>query len=925
MSEIPDYLRLWGKANNDDGVLTWHPLAYHMLDVAAVAWIWLETDAQLLNLVSDIFWKDESALSIFSLSIALHDIGKASLGFQNKIPELAKSAGLEYSGAFHKHFDHGAFGGEWILNRMDQEHSYTPLLNEEWFRELWKSACWHHGSLIQNYENYSKDAYIELKYNEKKEDNAPQNKIQKLRGEIIDYIEKAILGTQGLRIAYHQISSSSLRFFAGFVSTCDWIGSDKSRFEYNQDYLKPEEYFRKAKENARDALKEFGLIKKPGRVFSKFKDLFPEIKIPRNLQTRIEEIQFTEKPYLLIIEAPTGEGKTESALFAHSKSPNRGFFFGLPTQSSANQISNRVNHFLFENLKTNQEAILAHGSAWLHREITQDRKYDGLQNNTETIAETELSEWFFSKKRTLLAPFGVGTVDQAMLAALNVKHGFVKLFSLSGKTLIIDEVHAYDSFMLPILERLLEWCATLKTNVILLSATLPSFMKARLLEAYSGNDLTFQKDKYPLISYVETESTTLQEYSDIQTRKEEIISLQFSTHTKNEISEIAEGVLRSIKKGGNVLWICNTIAKAQLVYSFLKEYKDTNQDSFYLKLFHSRFTFQDRRKIEQEIETLFGPKQDASKRIRPARGILVSTQVAEQSLDIDFDYLVTDIAPIDLLLQRLGRIHRHIRSNRPDHFAKPQVLILVPINLKELNLFSSMYYKFTIAKTMNSLSEISELLLPQMYRSLVEQVYSADIPQNEILTLGKLQFHISKNEWGNLFDQLKQKQEELDTKGSKGRISSVWTNTEDILQDTLLSEDDNAYFSAKTRDGETSLQLVPVMKAKENYNIGNFLLQDKPPQKVSISLQTEIAENSIPVSSPKGFVQGIVKSEIFRKDFHPLLAQWQKKLDKTGPLKGKYLLLLDATETTSYTLGNTIYNIKYDKEFGLRIQVQKEN
>lgn len=926
MNSIEPHLCLWGKANKDEsGNLTWHPLAYHMLDVAAVATVWLEEDGQLRKIFSDLIGWSKDSLQILGLATALHDIGKASLGFQNKIPEIAAISSIQYSGAFNKHFDHGAFGGEWVLNRMEEEYvDQDSILYDETFQSLWKSACWHHGALILDYESYSRD-YHEPRASRNEELKILINNIQHLRTETLKYIINAISDNPTKLERIPNISPSDLRLFAGFVSVCDWIGSDTSYFTYCPTNLDPKEYFQNAKEKAKAALAEFDLISQKQKPFTSFQELFPEIKTPRPLQKAIEDLKFSGKPYLLIIEAPTGEGKTESALFAHAKSNNKGFYFGLPTQGSANQISNRVNRFLMHNLKVNQKAILAHGTAWLNRDVKEDTNYGSLKSSNETTAESDLSDWFFSKKRTLLAPYGVGTVDQAMLAALNVKHGFVKLFGLSGKTLIIDEVHAYDSFMLPIIERLLEWCASLQTNVVLLSATLPTYMKEKLLNAYSGRKFDFQKNKYPLISYIEKGSEKITEHFDIQTRKEEIISIEFATHEKGDISEIANKILESIQSEGNILWICNTIQKAQQVYSYLKDYQTSTKDPFYLNLFHSRFKFKDRKNIELEIESLFGPETSDGKNSRPKRGILIATQVAEQSLDIDFDYLVTDIAPIDLLLQRLGRIHRHIRTNRAGTFPEAGALILIPSSLSEFKAFSSMYYDFTIAKTLAVLSETPTIRLPEMYRNFVEEVYSPKIPQKESFTLSDIDLTISEQDWKQIFNKLTISQEELDTKGSKGRIPSIKTNMEDIHHETLLSEEDNSYFVAKTRDGDEALQLIPIYAGENGYLLENSIpLSNTIPEKLSVKFQKVLAENSISVSSPKSFIKGILKSGSFIENGISL-TKWQSKINKTGPLKGKYFILLNQNETTAYSFGKNEYKLQYDTEFGLRIQTNQGN
>nr|WP_135610445.1 CRISPR-associated helicase Cas3' [Leptospira meyeri] len=698
-------MKLWGKADIDDsGNLIWHPLAYHMLDVAAVAEVWLSRDERLQRILSkSINTENDKIIQTLVLSVAFHDVGKATIGFQNKIPELAKELGLEYTPAQNTQFDHGKFGVHWIEDLRGNDSGFALLqkkysfLDNETFLSLWKAACWHHGSLIKYSDS---DQYS----NGFREINSKKNQLfeesVKLRHDTLDYIFDGIIQNPKIDSNRLEFSPSLVRLFAGFVSVCDWIGSDTEYFEYIREPFLSKEYYQRAKSIAFRALSKLGFLYEMPNNFTDFKELFPEIKTPRPIQQKLNELEKSIKPYLIIIEAPTGEGKTESALFSFSRNIGRGFYFGLPTKASANQISKRIAKFLKENLRSTEPAILAHGTAWLQKErgLSEDKFYDtNKSRGSDKDAESELSDWFFSRKRTLLSHYGVGTVDQAMLAVLNVKHGFVKLFGLSGKTLIIDEVHAYDSFMLPILERLLAWCAFLETNVVLLSATLPNFMKKQLVSAYLGKmETTKISPDYPLITLL-GKKESIQQIGGMETRKKESIRIEFSTHENVDLEEIVSNALKLIEKNGNILWICNTIAKAQAVYGLFKKYKEENKDNFYLKLFHARFTVADRLNIEEEIENHFGSEEKSKE--RPTRGILISTQVAEQSLDIDFDFLITDIAPIDLLLQRIGRVHRHIRSNRSSEFPNPATLLLVPKSSREIKDFASMYDSFTICKT----------------------------------------------------------------------------------------------------------------------------------------------------------------------------------------------------------------------------------
>jgi len=928
-----NHLKLWGKADRDEkNNFVWHPLAYHMLDVGAVAEIWLREDLKLLGLFPELAVTDTKMLiPILALSTAFHDVGKATIGFQNKIPELAKEFGLEYLPSQNTQFDHGKFGVHWIEDIRESESEFISLqekysfIRDDIFLSLWKAACWHHGNLIK----YSDSDQYSKGFKEKDSKKYPIFQLStKYRNATLEFIAKGIVQDFNINNGLLKLSPSVIRLFAGFVSVCDWIGSDTEYFEYTREPFLPKDYYQRAKSIALRALNDLGILSKMPNDFTNFIDLFPQIKTPRPIQQKLNELERLAEPYLIIIEAPTGEGKTESALFSFSRNIGRGFYFGLPTKASANQISKRIAKFLKENLRTIEPAILAHGTAWLQREkgLADEKSYEAnASTGLDKDAESELNDWFFSKKRTLLAHYGVGTVDQAMLAALNVKHGFVKLFGLSGKTLIIDEVHAYDSFMLPILERLIAWCGFLKTNVVLLSATLPNFMKEQLVSAYLGKPINTKiSSDYPLITLL-NKNESIKQIGEMETRKKESIQIEFSTHEKDDIEVIVNNVLKRIEKTGNILWICNTIAKAQKVYGYLNKCKEKNKDNFYLKLFHARFTVFDRLNIEEEIENYFGPEDKTQN--RPVRGILISTQVAEQSLDIDFDYLITDIAPIDLLLQRMGRVHRHIRSNRSSEFTNPSTMLIVPESSKEIKDFASMYDSFTICKTMLALSKMTDntIQLPSMYRNLVEEIYNDSLPIENTFAMKNISFEMEKRDWLEYREQAKEKRESSTYKGVQGCIPRPETELENISDAALLSEEENSYFAAKTRDGDENLELVPVYCSDNKYYIGNFTLSEFIPDKLSMEILKTIAENTIPVGSPKSFVIAMINTKNIGIESNKLLKNWQEKMNKTSILKNKKIILLDKNQETILKTSKSEFSICYSQEFGLKIQkISKE-
>ena len=289
---------------------------------------------------------------------------------------------------------------------------------------------------------------------------------------------------------------------AGMISVADWIGSMKQSFPFAAtdgalpDPFDFDGYAVAAAANAEIAIKELRWVNHALRDAPKaFKSLFPSIVEPNDLQCAAAHVgEALDGPTLVIIEAPMGEGKTEAALYLAEAAATRlgqtGSYFALPTQATSNQMFSRVREFLTRVLGGEVNLQLLHGHADLSAEFQALREagsrsftpiYDENGNPSTTVVA---AEWFTYRKRGLLAPFGVGTVDQALMAVLRARHFFVRMFGLGGKTIVIDEVHAYDVYMSTLMERLLEWLAASGSSVFLLSATLPSGRREALTSAY---------------------------------------------------------------------------------------------------------------------------------------------------------------------------------------------------------------------------------------------------------------------------------------------------------------------------------------------------------------------------------------------------------------------------------------------------------
>ncbi|MGH8763148.1 MAG: CRISPR-associated helicase Cas3', partial [Nitrosospira sp.] len=426
---------------------------------------------------------------------------------------------------------------------------------------------------------------------------------------------------------------------------------------------------------------------------------------------QIKLIEAANQPGVYVLEAPMGSGKTEAALYAAyqllEKKLATGIYFALPTQLTSDKIHERVNGFLEQILadgSPHKQALLVHGNAWLKQfGMGEEGNPDGA--------------WFAQGKRSILAPFAVGTVDQALMAVMNVKHGFVRTFALAGKVVILDEVHSYDTFTGTILDALVKALRQLRCTVIILSATLTRERRAELLDA------TPQENTYPLITAQSREGNLA------EIPVEQISDVLLAVSHRQEAEAIEEG-LRRAGEGQQVLWIENTVKEAQDLYKKLAA-RACEMDVT-CGLLHSRYTRTDRAANENTWVTYFG-KGGADVRTRQGR-ILVGTQVLEQSLDIDADFLVTRIAPTDMLLQRFGRLWRHLNTPRPPS-ARREAWILSPdlataVVSPDLafGATAKVYVPYVLCRSLAVWQSITRIRLPGQIRELIETTYA---PQDE--------------------------------------------------------------------------------------------------------------------------------------------------------------------------------------------------
>ncbi len=711
-------LRCWGKTVASSS--TFHPAFYHMLDAGNVARQFLGADASsrwraVLNRALNT--NDEALAAWLPYVVALHDIGKISAAFQMENGVQAIRLRSEGFSLAENRLPHQT------ISEVHASITFAPLAGQvsQWAKVVQQSLGGHHGRFI--HPDALRDARQDLK-------GEPAEWAQ-FRQVADEALRETLLHKSVSDIAEPANLSVAIMAITGFTILCDWLSSDRRFFDPEKNTGWPE-YQEQSRNRARDAADHSGFLtptlsSAPISVTS----LFSDLTSIRPLQAAIDEIpgSLLTSSSLTIIEAPTGEGKTEAALaLAHRIAAISGtdeLYYALPTMATSNQMFGRLREHIHRNLGLSGSVKLVHGQAHLlEDELKKETPLalaEPLRGGSDDES-LELGEWFNSKKRALLAPFGVGTIDQAELAVLNVRHVPLRMMGLAGKVVIVDEVHAYDTYMTTIVKQLLTWCAALGTSVILLSATLPIARRKELVEAYHpGIDWSLlQEQAYPSLLLV-GDGAPHQAVPEVW-QPDRAIHLHNLHFADDEAEEKARWLLNAVADGGCACWITNTVPRAQNIFRNLQRLSPGNID---LMLLHSQFPLDARQKREGDLKDKYGPAGNRSR-----HGIVVGTQVLEQSLDLDFDVMVSDLAPVDLLLQRSGRLHRHERG-RPSVHAEACLYVnwqRDPDGRLKPGTDRKVYAEFTMRQTLRMLAGRTVISLPHDYRELVEGVYGAAEP-----------------------------------------------------------------------------------------------------------------------------------------------------------------------------------------------------
>lgn len=741
-----DTLSFWGKAQPLASVRgpQWHPLAYHCLDVASVGEALLARHRGLRQSLSGLLdLPSEETVSVVCFLLCLHDIGKFAKKFQAKVPALYPDCFGDDPARIPIHYDHGA-GGLHLFNAdTDARLLHFPSGSS---RRVWNplvsAVVGHHGappqpvfgeSLVTLQSDFGK-AGIE----------ACEAFIQQIRD--LFALPKALPPLERGRVRRASFA------LAGLAMLADWIGSKQEWFPYCESAQDLDAYWRHTRRQAVRAVDEAGVLPAESNSRLDYGALIGADASPTPMQDWAKSIELPDGPALFLIEDETGSGKTEAALMLAQRlmASGRadGLYVALPTMATANAMFDRL-ATVYRHLFTADACpsiALAHSARDMHdgfrsavlaagRDEAPYSHTGDQDGGSETTASAACAAWIADdRRRAFQADAGAGTVDQALLSILPSRHQSLRLLGLMRRVLILDEVHAYDAYMQREIEQLLEFQAGLGGSAILLSATLPLSIRKRLAGAFSkglgtkevpphsvGSDMD-----YPLATVCGADAHISTKVFG-QTGRARMLPVRFLRTSEEALIAVEQAA----RIGQAVLYIRNTVDDVLEAHAALTA-RGLDAD-----VFHARFALVDRLKIEKRVVATFGKLSTSAQR---ASKVLIATQVVEQSLDLDFDTLITDLAPVDLLIQRAGRLWRH---HRPAREGQPELLVVGPEPIADADeaWFSRAFpraayiYKdhARLWLTTKALTDTGGIESPAGLRALVETVYGdgaeAGIPE----------------------------------------------------------------------------------------------------------------------------------------------------------------------------------------------------
>ncbi|WUX57731.1 CRISPR-associated helicase Cas3' [Streptomyces sp. NBC_01431] len=776
---------------------------------------------------------EEDARRLVLWLAGVHDIGKATPAFACQVDGLAdrmRTAGLAMPyqremGADRRLAPHGLAGQLLLQEWLEEEHGWHSRSTVQFAAVVGG----HHGAPPEHPQIYDLACRPHLL----RTAGASDEVWRRVQGELLSFCSVSF-GAEERLDAWAQVKlpQTVQVLLSALVIVADWIASNRDLFPYF-----PEAAHWTNDERIEAAWRGLDLpgpwlAREPqGVVAQLFTNRFalPAGAVPRPVQEAAARIaREMPAPGLIVIEAPMGEGKTEAALAAvevlAARSGAGGVFFALPTMATGNAMFPRLLEWL-ERLPAEE------GLPWsvqlVHSKAALNKDFEGLlRASRHTIAAVDVEggeelptpgadrraapaelvahQWLRGRKKAMLASFTVGTVDQLLFAGLKSRHLALRHLALAGKVVVIDEAHAYDAYMNTYLDRVLSWLGAYRVPVVVLSATLPAARRQALAEAYAqaapgAYEVVGQAEGYPLLSAVAPGRAPVMEQPGASGRAGAV-----QVEALEDDLEVLAGRLEvELADGGCALVVRNTVNRVLETAQVLR----TRFGVDAVTVAHARFLDLDRAAKDADLLDRFGPRSSA----RPGKHIVVASQVAEQSLDVDFDLLVTDLAPVDLVLQRMGRLHRHPRL-RPARLREPRCLVTgadwtasVPQPVRGSELVYGRHALLRAAGVLKPHLDGVPVRLPQDISALVQQAYGPEaVGPRE--WAGALEEAGQVHERGQADKERRAQTFRLGTVARPGRPLTGW------VAGGAGDADDTRAGRAQVRDSAQSLEVLVVQR-----------------------------------------------------------------------------------------------------------------
>lgn len=919
---------VWAKSGRDDQnqLVSWLPLHQHLDDTAGVAGLLVDDWISPLvidRLASDFPDGPRGVRALATWLAGTHDVGKISPAFSVQVPALTTAmerCGLTMSAFMAKDPERSLIGHalvgqlatvDWLARDMDFARRGIGSA-------LASVIGSHHGVPAEPGQVSKARGRLDL---------VGVGRWSDTRQAMLRRATDRIGGTDVLR-GFQQLTLSlpSQVLLSAIVILADWIASNDGLFPLwplSTIHQPPAPNEDRTTQRLTEAWERLGL---PARWTPQ--PLTPDLD--HVIQTRfglagaharpvqvaaVRAATDQPTPGLVIIEAAMGEGKTEAALLAAEvlalRSGADGCFIALPTQATSDAMFERVTRWL-ENLPGRAEHArlsvrLAHGKAHLNDAfsgLVREGKFGSIGDGGHEALVAH--QWLSGRKKGVLASFVVGTIDQVLFAALRSRHLMLRHLALAGKVVVIDEVHAYDVYMSQYLHRVLHWLGAYRVPVVLLSATLPPDRRTALVAACdSGREPSAAEPGqvgtafgYPVVS---GSGITPRVVSGSGVSTTVVLD-----HVPDDTDALVAYLRTHLAEGGCAAVIRNTVGRVQETAERLSEEFGADQ----VTVDHARFLACDRARIDRNLVATFGPRSTS----RPQRHIVVGSQVLEQSLDIDFDLLVTDLAPADLVLQRIGRLHRHHRD-RPQPLRQARCALVGVADWSDEPVTAvtgsqRVYGAYPLLRAAALLHSRHSLELPGDIAPLVEQAYrddeiGPDTWQTELRTARATAHRAARERTARAHDFL------LGEVGPAGRNLMGWVSA------GVGELDDDHRGRAQVRDGEESLEVLVVQRDHDGGLTTPDWIERGGGQQIPLDMTVSNSLARIIANCSLRLPLALSHPRVIDETIASLEENYFPSFHQTPILTGQLVLVLDEKRQTLLRLCTGEFLLTYDPAWGL--------